>query len=610
MASIGANNSISVLRIKKFLGLNENPDGDTKIKDGELSELRNFRITRDGHLQVRPGTKTVCRLREAWDAWAADHAPATETPVFCGAWEGMAGNARHLLAAFGGVVFDVDADAWTARAVGTCAQDQASFFGFGGKVYLLDGKELMSWDGGDTEFAPVVGYAPVTVTACSPTGKGTVLENVNRLNGLRRVRYSPDGTATVFHLPEQEVSKIVKVEGTEVSHTDDLKAGTLTFASAPSKGTNTVTVTYRKGEGARAEVTGMRFAELYNGAVDTRVFLYGDGTNRTVYSGIDGDTGLPSAEYFPDLYEAAVGESNTPITALVRHYARLLAFKTDSAWSIQYGTVALDDGRATAAFYVTPVNRQIGNEAPGQVRLLENNPLTLDGGSVYQWRATSTSGNITSSETNAKRISDRVAATLKGFDFARTVTFNRKQEHEFWLLNGETAVVLNYANDSWYIYQGLPFRQMLEVDGEVCGFAEDGRILRLSGEYRNDDGRPIDAYAATGAMDFGRDWQLKYSPMVFVAIQPESNARIAVTAESNRRSDYPEKTVAMSFVTFTNADFNHWSFRTNRKPQVKRVKLKVKKATFYKLIFKSRSASATATVLETDVQLRYAGNVK
>jgi len=57
-------------------------------------------------------------------------------------------------------------------------------------------------------------------------------------------------------------------------------------------------------------------------------------------------------------------------------------------------------------------------------------------------------------------------------------------------------------------------------------------------------------------------------------------------------------------------DFNHFSFATNRKPQVKKVKMKVKKATFYRLIFKSNSASATATVIETDIRLRYAGNVK
>ena len=79
-----------------------------------------------------------------------------------------------------------------------------------------------------------------------------------------------------------------------------------------------------RGDGARAEVTSMHFSELYNGSLDSRVFLYGDGSNKTIYSGIDGDTGLATAEYFPDLYEAAIGDSNTPIIALVRHYARLM----------------------------------------------------------------------------------------------------------------------------------------------------------------------------------------------------------------------------------------------------------------------------------------------
>ena len=203
-----------------------------------------------------------------------------------------------------------------------------------------------------------------------------------------------------------------------------------------------------------------------------------------------------------------------------------------------------------------------------------------------------------------------MAQTLRTFDLAKTVTFNAKHDHEFWFLCNQKAVILNYANDTWYIYENTPFLQMLEWDDQVYGFLEDGSIRHVSRQYRNDDGAEIDAYAETGSMDFARDWQLKYSPMLFVAIEPENNARIDVTVMSNRRSDYPVKTVAMSFCTFTNADFNHWSFRTNKKPQVKRLKLKVKKAVFYKLIFKSCSASATATVLETDIQIRYAGNVK
>lgn len=613
MAHISTNTSISVLKIKEFLGLNENPDGDTHIKTGELSEIRNFRITQDKHLQIRPGQKTVLNLRTEWDAWAASQetAPENTCPHFCGAWQGAVGGADCIVAAFGGVLFDVNLEDPSARVIGTCTEDKTSFFGFGGKVYLLNGHEYMSWDGGvDTSFETVEGYIPTVQTAVNPQGYGTLLENVNRLTGKRKVKYSPDGSSTVFNLPEKKVDEIVAVDGTSITYTLDKEKGTVTFASAPEKGTNTVTITYRKGEGERAQVTQMRFSEFFNGATDTRVFLYGDGSNKTIYSGMDLDKGVGTAEYFPDLYEAAIGDENTPITALIRHHSRLLAFKPSSAWSVDYNIVTTGTGGVTTAFYVIPVNRQFGNEAPGQVQLLENNPLTLDGNSIYQWKATTSSGNVTSDNRNASRVSDRVRDTIGSFDFAETVTFNRKSENEFWFLYGGTAAILNYANDTWYLYNNMPFLHMEEVDGEVYGFTRDGKALHVSRNYRNDDGADIDAYAATGSMDFDKDWLLKYSPMLFVAIQPESGARINVTVETNRRSDYPDKLVSAGLSTFAHANFAHWSFGTNRKPQVRRVKMKVKKATFYKLIFQSLSASATATVLETDVQLRYSGNVK
>jgi hypothetical protein len=139
---------------------------------------------------------------------------------------------------------------------------------------------------------------------------------------------------------------------------------------------NTITVTYTKGNGAASEVKKMRCAELFNGATDNRVFLYGDGSNKTIYSGMNSDTGKPDAGYFPDLYEASIGEANTPITAMIRHYSRLLVFKSNSCWSLQYDLATLVSGEATPAFYVSPVNRQIGNAARGQVILLENNPLS------------------------------------------------------------------------------------------------------------------------------------------------------------------------------------------------------------------------------------------
>ncbi len=615
MAQIKGTDNSSILKIQAFLGLNENPDGDTTLKVGEMAEMRNFRITQDKHLQIRPGSKTILSLADALSSLGQGNTQdGAETRVY-GVWRGIAGASEHILASFGGHIWDIDTKNSAAKDKGSAPMGEVSFFGFGGKVYLLGGGEYKSWDGGtDTAFATVEGYVPLIQTATTPKGEGTLVETVNRLTGKRRVQFSPDGTATVFQLPEKGINEVssVKSGGEPVTNcTMDLENGTVTFTAAPAAGTNTVEIEYRKGDGARSEVTGMKYSELFNGATDTRVFLYGDGTNRAVYSGVPFATGRASAEYFPDLYELTVGESNTPLTALVRHYSRLMAFKTDSAWAILQGEIGLADGGSTAAFYVQPVNRQFGNEAPGQVRLLENNPLTMDAGSVYQWRSGSSYASyISNNENNAKRISDRVASTLKGFDLKKVLTANIKADHEFWFLHGTRALILNYANDSWYLYDGLPFSRIVEYEGTVIGFSDDGAVVEFSQKYRSDNGAPIDCYAATGAMDFDKDWLLKYSPMIFVAMQPASNARIKVTVETNRRSDYPEKTVAYSLATFLHVDFNHFSFATNRKPQVKKVKMKVKKATFYRLIFKSNSASATATVIETDIRLRYAGNVK
>lgn len=167
MATIAASNPSSILKIKEFLGMNQNPDGDTNIRTGEMSEMRNFKITRDKHLQIRPGTKTIMTVRDAW----SESGSSTESPRFCGTWYGKVGEAYHLLVAFGGVIFDVDKDGGTAKAIGTCTQDDTTFFGFESNVYLLNGHEYMFWDGGsETQFTDVEPYVPTVLTAATPLG--------------------------------------------------------------------------------------------------------------------------------------------------------------------------------------------------------------------------------------------------------------------------------------------------------------------------------------------------------------------------------------------------------------------------------------------------------
>lgn len=600
MASIGTSNNTTTFQLKKWLGLNESPDGDTGLKMGEAAIMRNFRITREGHLQIRPGYAAKCTL-------------ANGSPVR-GLWSGYVNGVFHFMAACGGKVWNINTTNWTATSIGIITDAPTHFFGFDQKLYILTGTEYYVWTGSGA-VSVVEGYVPTIVTAASPAGGGTALERINLLTGKKKAKYSPDGTSTVFYLPETGIDAVNSVEGTSIAWTADEAKGTITFTSAPPQGVNTLTFTWTKGSGIRGKVTAMRFSETYNGDTDSRVFLYGDGTNETIYSDLDGN-GKPNAEYFPDLNVMAVDSANTPITALIRHYDRLLVFKTDGAYSVSYSTMTLYsadssemsvENTVTAAFYCTPLNREIGCAAPGQAVLVKNNPRTLHGRAVYEW-ALSSSGSR--DERNAKRISDRVESTLEGFTLADCVTFDDEQNQEYYLACGSEAVVHNYGSDTWYYYNNLPLQCMDSVDGELYFGTPDGRLMHFSRAYHSDDTGEIDAYWESGSMDFDQDWRRKYSANIWVSVEPEGQSRVTVTAQSNRKSEYIKKVVAYSLATFANADFAHWSFNTNRKPQVQRVRLKVKKFTFYKLIFSSVSNLATATILGVDFQVRYTGNVK
>ena len=72
MAQIYSTNDTKVFAVQKWLGLNESPDGDTGLKMGEAAEMRNFRVTRENHLQVRPGD---VYKRQVW---------GSPPPLLCG----------------------------------------------------------------------------------------------------------------------------------------------------------------------------------------------------------------------------------------------------------------------------------------------------------------------------------------------------------------------------------------------------------------------------------------------------------------------------------------------------------------------------------------------
>ena len=523
--------------------------------------------------------------------------------VVRGIWSGFVGGREVLCAACNGYLWELEQQEdgeWGKTACGAIdTSDDVFMFGFGGNMYLLNGSEYKVWDG--EALANVAGYRPMVAVSVPPTGGGTALEQINKLCGQRRARFSPDGTAKTFVLPEKGLASIDYVRSTATGSdmtgwSPDTTNGKVTFTTAPSEGTNSIEIGWSVTGNTASDIKAMRYAELYNGAQDSRIFVYGDGTNRCFYTGIDYD-GIPRADYFPDLNVAHVGDSNTPITAMIRHYNRLLCFKLDSAWSIDYGTITLTDGTVTAGFYVTPINRSIGNCAPGQAVLVENRPRTLDGRSIIEWKATSSSGYINASERNAERISQRVDNTIRTFDLESAKCYYDKYSHEYYVIGADgTALVHNIDVDAWYTYTGMNVTCLINYKDELYAGTQSGYLMHISNDYFSDNGEKIDAYWESGSMAFDSDFKRKYSAMLWVGIRPDDSGYLAVTAETDRKPDFAEY-----FAT---------SVAAGQVPKMTRLKLKAKKFTYYKLILSNNTSDTTATIVSADIRVRGTGYVR
>ncbi len=581
----------------------------------------------------------------AWKFWRMSLGTTYEHPAVHGIWSGRVGDTEYLVAACGGHLWSLtETDGvWSKACIGSIdSTERVGFFAFNSKLYILTGSNYYVWDGilpagGASSLAPVSGYAPVVAISTPYSGGGVPLERANRLTGAKRQRFSPDGTHDTFQLAEKNISGVdsVMLNGTSIPEGTSWQGhpyysatktngtvrvivgatveGEYITEHPPQYGVNTLEIKWTKGCGNRGSVTGMKYSELFSGRTDNRVFLYGDGSNKAIYSGID-ESGMPDAEYFPENCEIAAGESNTPITGLIRHYDRLLAFKEDSAYSISCDTLTLEDGTTEAAFYVTPVNRAIGNCAPGQAMLVENHPRTLDGRSIYEW--ISMGGEITNDQRNAKRISQRVETSLRSFDLKSAQAYFDKINHEYYILQGGRALVHNTENNTWYLYRDFPASCMIVYKDEAYIGTFDGYIRHFSRDYLTDNGEPIAAYWESGSMDFGSEFKTKRSPHLWVSAKPESRSSVNVTVLTDAKRERlgegvvecGTESLSNGLFNFFELDFSGFSFGTGRITQPRRLKIGAKDFCRYKIVFTSRP-NCTATITDAGIEFSVTGTV-
>ena len=425
-------------------------------------------------------------------------------------------------------------------------------------VYTLPGGTLQTKD-----FTVQVAQ-PITGFAFAPADYGMELEELK----------------VYFLMGEAEVPELV-----DPSEYTVFSRRSIVFKQALPRGRK-VRIKY-KFRTPREQMLTMKYSEFFNGTNENRVFLYGDGTNKVIYSGLD-ENGQPTAEYFPDLNECRIGVDTSPVTALVKHYNRLLAFKDNEAYSIYYDILSLADGSATAGFYVSAINKSIGCCAEAQAVLVENRVRTLDGADIYEWRATSSAGNITLDQRNASRISQRVQDTLSTFDLRNGILYYDKARHEFYCISGDKALVQNVEADAWYAYTDFPVTCMLAFEDRlVCGLA-DGHIAILDRDAEIN----FKTEWVSGSLDFGKPFAYKLSTQIWAQIRPENSRRVNISVETESGSKIE------TYVTTT---------PTGAVNPTLTVKLKPKKFIRYKLGFEAQNR---LTLLGANIAVSYSTNVK
>ena len=245
---------------------------------------------------------------------------------------------------------------------------KSTSFIFNNRLYIIDGKNYLVYDGETVKSVLDNAYVPLTYINIIPSGQnadiGTEYEQRNILQPQFRHTFIADGETTDFYLNENMLDEISSVKvydvemAQETDYTVDLANGIIKFKTAPKKPAETV---QKAGEGGEDDVY---YPEMYAGIevvakkafhsvsgitdecaeisklitdctiaaiYDNRVFLSGnpDYPNHIFYASRN-STGYVDPSYFGILNYMQDGVGIAPITGMIPVADTLMVLKNDT----------------------------------------------------------------------------------------------------------------------------------------------------------------------------------------------------------------------------------------------------------------------------------------
>lgn len=577
----------SITTIHNFLGLNMNETGETQLKLGEASSMKNFRITKDYKLEKMYGYERIYNPNN----------------VIRATWVGNLNGNDMIIYVAGGKAYN------NGTEIGTLTDDETTIFEMNQKLYFINGHELKTYDG--TTFETWERYVPTIKISCTPAGVGEDYEPINLATDYRKVSFSADGTSTKFQLPETDITvyaNSVWVNGVVTTVTYNAGGGYVTFETAPSAGTDNVVVQYKKNNqpASLAEnILKNRYAQKYGLANDTRVFLYGnpDAKNRIYFSGLG--NGVPQPTYFPANNFIDVGSSNTAITDISRQYDRLIISKEDETYYMTYDSITDTTGESIITFPTYPLNKSHGMVAKGQGQVLDNYVTTIDNYGIVQWTNTQSKD-----ERNASIISTRVNEWLQSHDLTKAITLDYQEEKEYWLAVDEEILVYNYANSTFYLLSIPDTVKTLTTYQGTIYMGTDTALMQFDKDLTTYHDTTIEAEWQGGFYDFEAEYKRKTMRILWITIKPQVKTYMSVNYITDRNVGMNPREIQSQVLSYDFWNYADFTYNSNTQVKPYKIKLKAKKFAFLKLIIKSDKPDYKLIVDTISIQKAYGGFVK
>ena len=410
-----------------------------------------------------------------------------------------------------------------------------NFYYWNGKTFLIfkdDNPELSPWR--DVEY-----YIPTIVINRKPDGSySDPMQEYNRIGKGFRNTFHGDGSSTVYVLTDKNLDStmpLITVDGQNVTDfTFDAAKGTVTFKTAPVKGTNNVEiVAYKTNNDYFWSVATFKYWCTYGGANNSRIFVGGCGDSKVYYSDVFEITYFPESNYFE------LGADETDITGLGEQYDRLIVFKPYEMYSLEYYV----DSNNVGTFQSKLVNAKIGCDAPKTIQLVNNQLVWL---STREGVCTLVSTDI-EDERNVRQISRNINGSYRAKGLmneerlkeSTSVDWNNK--YIISTPSGNAYVwdylLTPYSNTgkvdqdakrlAWFIWDNFKAEYFIKIQADLfmsCG----SDISKATYEF-NDYGKEIKGYYQTPYLQFNAVSYLKTVKNIYIQTRADTATVIYMT---------------------------------------------------------------------------------